>query len=454
MKMGARKPFTLLLCLCLITFMLYGPYFIKEPTIENIIDKAFVKEENWKGIITIWDYPHIDSRTGYKYSWMYKKIKNFERKYPGVFIEFKSMSKKDGMIRLDTAIKANDYPDIAPVGAVPMFQNKKALTPLNNYLDNDELKDYKDAAINSVTHRGDIYGLPYMMDMNCMLLNVDYFNTKGVDLPKDGIWSYKEFVDKLKKLTYDENGDGKLDHFGFNSYIEPDCYYLWGILLSDGASIIEKGEFALSGDKAISGLQKIVDLKYTHKVTPPGFGEMSGLKAWNTFAVQKNVAVYPSTVSNANVIKALSRNGKGFNYSLALYPIGESGLPISFGNPVTAYGVLKQEDKAKEEMCVKFIKYLCSDEDQKQLVHYGVFPVKKSAGDIYKNDRAMHNIEKNISMNQNTINVRDWRMIEDIIQSQIRMAVLGKKTSEQAINDGYTKVLELEGVDRSGKLRR
>ncbi len=437
MKLKNYGPFTLFLCLIIIVFILFAPHYFSKPNLDKLIDKIFVREIKWKGIITIWDYPRLDITTGYNYSWLRNKIKEFENQNPGVFIEFKPLTPEHGHIEIETSVKTNTQPDIAPVGTNLRLISKGNLEPLDGYLKEEEIDDYRLQALSSVKYGEHIWGIPYMMEPYALFLNLDLFKERNVTAPKDGNWSYDEFLECLKKLTYDKNKNKKLHSYGFNSFISPNSYNTWGILFSDGGEIInhKTREYTFYGEEAISGLKKLVDLRLLHRVTPENFGTNSKEEAWRSFAIDKKVAVYPAKSSTVNRLKSLSNNGKGFDFTVANYPIGELKIPISACDIVTAYGVFKQEDKEKLDMCIKFIKHLTNDDSQKELYKQGVFPVKKSIGNIYKNDKTMLAIEKSISYSKPMGMHENWMKIDDILQSQIRMALLGKKTPEEAIKD-------------------
>ncbi len=446
MKIKRYGPFTLFLCLSLIAFILLAPHFLTKPDLDKILDKIFVREIEWKGIITIWDYPRLDITTGYKYSWLRNKIKEFERKNPGVFIEFKPLDPEYGHIELETAINTGIVPDIAPVGSQYEIISKGVIEPLDEYLTEKEIDTFKLQAISAVKYDNKIWGIPYMMEPYTLFINTDLFNERNVNIPNNGNWNYEEFVDSLKKLTYDKNNDGKPEIYGFNSFIAPMAYNIWGIILSDGAEVIdqESKRYNFYGKKAISGLQKLADLKLVHGVTPESFGINSKNEAWKSFAIDKKVAVYPAKSSTINEIKKLISMGKGFNFDVVNYPIGDMGIPVSAADTVTAYGVFKQEDKKKTEMCVKFIKHLTNDQSQKELYKQGVFPVKKNIGNIYLNDTHMSKIEKNLTYSKPMGIHKDWRRVDDILQNQIRMALIGKKTVEEAIEDAKKLINEIE----------
>ncbi len=440
------RPFTLFLCLALIVFILFAPHILMKPHIDELVDKIFVKEIQWKGVITVRDYPRLDSTTGYKYSWIMRKIKEFEKANPGVFIEFKPLDSESGRMELNNAIKTNSSPDIAPVGSDFEMISKGVLEPLDKYLVREEIDKYKLNAISAVKYDDKIWGIPYMMETYCVFLNLELFDQRGVEPPKDGNWSYDEFIKTVKELTYDKNGDGEADIYGFNSYIRSNAYNAWGILLSDGGEIIDikNGKYNFYGENAVSGLRKLADLKLIHRVTPEDFGINSPSQAWRSFAVDKKVAVYPGKTSFVNVLKRLNSLGKGFNFGVVNYPIGKAGIPVSSGNSVSAYGIFKQQDEEKLKMCVKFLKHLTDDEGQKELYKQGVFPVIKNVGAIYNNDELMKNIEKSLPYSKPIGIHSNWSQIDDILQNQIRMAIIGKKSPKDAIKNAKERIDQLE----------
>ena len=102
-----------------------------------------------------------------------------------------------------------------------------------------------------------------------LYLNKEIFNERNATIPEKGSWSYDEFVSALQKATYDQNNDGKIDHYGFNLFLSPGNYQVWGFLTMDGAQIFdEKGNFTLNTPEGVSALTKLVDLETKYKVVP------------------------------------------------------------------------------------------------------------------------------------------------------------------------------------------
>lgn len=441
--MGKRKYkfFQFFLCLILIIFIIVGPLYLLT---YRPHDKDYNKEKeesNWTGVISFWDYPRLDQKTGANFSWIYEKIRAFEKANQGIYINFKPLDWGKGPIQVNTAIEKGALPDIVPIGSDYNIIGKDILEPLDEYLTLEEIKDFRENALESVTYNNKIYGIPWMMTTYTMVLNLDLFSEKGVEVPEDGNWTYEEFVDKLQKLTFSSKENNKIDCYGFNSFIEPGYYNVWGILLSDGAKVFnEKNQYSFNDDKAMSGLQKLIDLKIQYKVTHPDFGDNNSNKSWTNFYKDKNIGVYPVGTWALNVLDGLQKEGIGFNHGIAKFPTGKLGKPIALSNMIGSYGMSEQEDIQKTEMMVKFLKFLVKDEYQKDLTRLGVFPTKKSIGNIYENDANMTMIYEELQSASVIFDHPYWKEIDEILQREIQQGVIGNKSAEEVLKDAEEKV--------------
>lgn len=436
MKFKRREIISMILFI----FLIFWSVYIYFNDVESLTEK---EEEKYTGVIKLWDYPRLNVETGSRYDWIQGKIKSFERENPGVYIEFSPLDWESGPQIIRESIETNKVPDIVPISHD--FDNYTLLQPLDEYFAQEELEQFKYETINYVNVNGNIIGVPFAMTTYTMYLNVDLFNEKNVPLPIDGNWSYDEFVNSMKELTFDSNDDGIMDHYGFLSFVEPNYYNIWGILLSDGANIVDykSGEYSFLGDKAISGLQKVIDLKYKYGVTPEYFGIIGERECWDMFHKERNIAVYPTGAWAVRVLRKLQEEGNGFNFDVANYPIGDLNFPVSLSNGVAAFGVFQNEDIKKMKMCVEFLKFLTEDNIQRSLEQLGMFTVKKGIDDMYSLDPMMKKIESSIFYTKVIPKGNKWKDIDNIIQNEVRNAIIGEKTPNIAIQDALNHVKQL-----------
>lgn len=401
-------------------------------------------EIKWKGVITFWDYPKYDTVNGKSFSWVNRRIKEFENKHPGIYIEFRALDAISGKTTLMAASKIGAYPDIAPIGSHWYFISSGLLEPLNDYVLAKDKDDFLEEALSSCSYKNEIYGIPWAKKAYTLLLNTDIFKDKEVDIPKDGWWTYEEFLESLKKLTFDSDGRGGVDIYGLSCSIGSGFYNVFGILMCDGAKIIDEntGKYCFDSPQALSGLKKLCDLKNTHKVLHPETGNITQNQAFNLFLSGKAAVFF----GDAWMVPYLRNMGSkyGINFTTAHYPIGDIKSPIYMNDMYYSYGVFKQEDLAKRQACMEFIKYITGKEFQNELINFGYFPVRKSGSHIYQNDKEMYTIQKGLNYAKNVPNHKNWWEIDEMIQYNILEAIKGSKTPEKAMIDAkeQTKVFD------------
>ncbi|MCC5912579.1 MAG: extracellular solute-binding protein [Clostridiaceae bacterium] len=441
MKKRKIRPFIFLIYIVLILFVILGPFYLFRFHPRDAEHDKMENRSQWTGVITFWDFPRLDSKSGTSFGWIYEKIQAFEKANPGVYIDFKPLDWERGPIKLDTAIKMGHTPDIAAIGSDYSIIGKGILEPLNQYVTTEEIEAFREEAIRAVTYDNNIWAMPWMMTTYTMVLNLDLFNERNVEPPVDGNWTYEEFIEKMEELTYDSKENGKIDYFGFHSFIQPGYYNTWGILLSDGGEILnETFQYSFNDKRAVDGLEKLINLKQKYSVTPEDFGENTASTAWTSFYKDQNVAVHPVGTWALNVLENLKNEGVGFDYTIANYPTGKLEYPVTMSSSIGAYGIFKQEDEEKLKVAAEFLKFLTKDEYQQDLGRLGVFPVKKSVGNIYEGNIFMTSIFNNME-SVNTIPLHpQWNEIDKILQNEIRMGVLGKKSPEEVLRDAETKI--------------
>ncbi len=439
--MTLRRAFTLFLCAILVVYIFTGPYLLKymKDSYKKSQEPEHKKTE-WTGVITLWDYPRLDNRNGSRFGWIKSKIKQFEKKNPGVYIEFKELGWKEGPTLLRAAAKTGANPDIAPVGSDFFFISNGYLEVLDGYISLEEKADYISSILDTATYKGKVYGMPWMMTGYTMLLNTDKFNERNVGIPENGEWTYEQFVEALKQLTYDTDGKGGPDVYGFNSFIEPGYYNTFGIIMSDGAQIIDEttGRYIFNTPEALSGIKKLWDLKHKFKVTHPDFGVMNENQAWTSFLKGKT-AVYIAGASTVPLLRN-SLSNDGVSFTVAKFPAGKADVPLSISSTTCSYAVFKQKDEGKRKVCADFIKFLTSAESQNELVNFGYFPVRKSGKYLYENDKEMYTIQQSLYFAEHLPKVEDWNEIDLILQTKIREALLGTISPDQALRDAERQI--------------
>ena len=131
----------------LIAFIIFWSIYTHFNDVESLTD---VEEESYTGMIKIYDYPRLDLESGSRYSWIQGKIKAFERKNPGVYIEFTPLDWKSGPQLISESMKGADGPDIIPISY--KFDDFEKLEVLDKYFSKEELDEFRDEALKATTY--------------------------------------------------------------------------------------------------------------------------------------------------------------------------------------------------------------------------------------------------------------------------------------------------------------
>ena len=405
---------------------------------------------NWTGTITLWDAPRWRDENDDQFHWIKAKIAEFEELHPGVKVELIETPWAELGEKLSIAIAGRAWPDIVPVdisGAINRTHLEQGVVEaLDEYLTEEELDDFFPGALQAYTYKDKLYGIPMSMTVHVMLLNLDHFEEAGVEPPVDGRWTWDEFVEKAKALTFDSDGDGVIDKYGFSTYILQGYYEAWPFFYMDGGVPIADNKFAFNSPEAISAIQKLVDLKFVHGAAPV---EMGSADVGGTFRAlaregERFVAIQPwNTWAIATV------TGEGVNHlpnvMVAEYPTGDLGSPVTIGG-AGGWVVMHQSNKAKKDVVVEFAKFLSTAEEQYTFAtEYGTFPARKSAeamdpfADQPHMARAAQMVEHAIPLPEHPA----WAQIDERIQAELQLIFAGEKSVEDGMESAAAQVERL-----------
>ncbi|MDD2481177.1 MAG: extracellular solute-binding protein [Lutispora sp.] len=438
--MRVKRAVTLFLCIIILIYIFMGPSIFDRYAVDYRKSYEPKKDEpKWKGIISFWDYPNLDTTNGSRLGWIEKRIREFEKKNPGVYIDFRPLAAGEGRTTLMAAAKIGASPDIAPIGSDYFFMASGLLEPLEEFITDENLSDFNREAIESVSYKDNIYGIPWAAKGYTLLLNRHIFEERGVELPKEGQWTYEEFLVILKKLTYkgDRRGAGSI--YGIIGYIDPGCYNISGILMSDGAQFIDdRGGYTWNNPEALKGLQKLYELKHKHQVTHPQFGEMSKNQVFSAFLSGKCAVL----LADAWMIPYIRNMGGkyGIDFAVASYPTGEAEIPVYMNDIYYSYGIFKQDNPLKREVCARFINYITDKGFTQDLTKFGYFSPRKSGSLLYNKDDDMYFVNKNMNYTDNLPRHKNWWEIDAVIQYNIKEVLVSKKSPEKALEDAKTQL--------------
>lgn len=410
------------------------------------IEKAL--QSDYKGTIVMWDGPDPSSKGDNKFEWIEGKAKEFEALNPGVKIEIVQTPWAEFNQKLSTAIAGGAWPDVASVdisgGGVNLSHVDQGLiVETSQFMTKAEFDDLYPVAREAYTFGGKLYGFPTALTVHAMLVNLEIFKAAGVEPPKDGKWTYDEFLTKLKAVQGKEYQGRKV--VPFSTYLLKGYYEAWPFFMMDGGTFLTKdGKFAMDSKEWISGVQKLAELRSLHKVTDPLFGTDKVGDNFQAFAnlEKRYVAVEPWA---SWAIASLRTNAKyKMDFMVAEYPTGKSGKPVTIGG---AGGLVvfepKDKNAGRRAMAVKWAKFIATPEVQvRHAKEKGVFPASKqaAAADPFKDIPQMQAAQKLMEHAVATPKLEKWTQIQDLVNAELQLVANGEKAAEKAMADAKKNV--------------
>ena len=131
-------------------------------------------------------------------------LDEFTKLHPEITLDIRISSGHGGdtPTELSKLAAGNNMPDVAMgVENFAYILSQGLAYPLDNLYEADEDKENAlQAGVNNYTYNGHLYALPYRIQFNGMLVNMDLFDTKNLDTP-DYDWTIEEFMSLAKAAT-------------------------------------------------------------------------------------------------------------------------------------------------------------------------------------------------------------------------------------------------------------
>jgi multiple sugar transport system substrate-binding protein len=330
-----------------------------------------------------------------------------------------------GFTKLTQAVQGRQSVDLfrLPSDILPLLVKDGLVAPIDEFLTAQDRADIFPSLLQSVQDNGKAYSWPLWVPPVAMYLNLDIFKERNVDPPK-GNWTYDQFVDVAKKLTF-TRGNGE-QVYGYTGGIDPGLVNTWPFIIGDGALPLSKDNTSYTWNTAegISGLKKLVDLAQVHKVTPPDFGAQSVADIASGFKDRKLYAMY----SEPSGASAGYRADK-LNFDIAPMPMGKTGKLVTAGG-IGLISVAAIDDRQKLQASMDLGRYLTSAQVAQDVSGFYLAPgARKSV----KTEDPISKFDPYVEPCYITPIIAEWPQIRTIIHPNIQNAVFGKITAEEAM---------------------
>jgi len=360
-----------------------------------------------------------------------RALKEFYKTHPNIHVTIESTPWVRMFDKLLVSTAGGRCPDVSRISSTwfTPCAAKNLLECLAPYIANDpgfDIKDfYKPAVEGWGKYKGKIYAIPGDVDIYAMYYNKTMFDKCGVPYP-DETWDWEKYLWAAKQLANDTDGDGKLEQWG----CVPDQWqdYVWqncgDILSKDNTRCI------LDQPAAYEAIQWMADLRNKQHVSPSAT-DAADIGTQKMFT-NGQIGMFVSGSWAAAIV--FKKEITTFDYDVAPLPKGKQRASFIGG---ACWGILKGSKHKKEAW--ELVKFMTSPSMQRHFAQEKqIIPSRKSVAesgaylllkDPPKNKQAFIDT---IAHGHTLPKVECSREMNEIIASEITLAVLGKKSAKDA----------------------
>ena len=374
------KPFTLFMAVFTLLFLAFFPLWFRYKN-QNPPEDPFAKEmPKWSGVITLWDIPYVRTGKGNSSGWLGSYIKSFEKKYPGVFIDVRSMTAERLAMYLHGEAKRDILPDMISLGVYDQLIPESYLVDLSEELSEEERMMLREPSLKRVQSGDKIIGIPWMMGSYGLYVNQDILIDESGETISESL-DYNRLDTLARKGTFQKkSGKRTITHYGFCTYNGFHSKPLLSMIYQEGVRISDN-----KGMQLLEGWKEEVPA-----VSPPNMTDMSYSNALRMFSSDKRSSILLGDSKVLFDLRNQQKAGKGVEFQLFPLPLEEDS--DFYMDQIAAYGLLRQSNAEKNKLCVLFLKGLLEQEVQAKLADIGMFSVCNDLA-LYSEDPQMKALE-------------------------------------------------------------
>ncbi len=375
-----------------------------------------------------------------------KYIEEFE-KATGIKVKFVAIPWAESPhTKIQVAIASGKAPDLIKLGSP--FEHVLAkfgvLEPLDSLIPKEVLDEFIPAVLEESRYsatrpkylKGKLISIPYFTDVRTILYRKDIFEERGVPEPTD--WTWDDFVKYAKILTFDRDGDGKIDVYGFGTSARYNSQWITFVWQAGGRILDENDIPQVNSPEFIEGAKFFWKLFNEYKVVQPG---AVNANLWDVrkLLAEGKVAMYVDCGDSAKVL----REELGDKLGVGLLPKNPvTGKRTAFSGADSF--VIPRQSKHKRE-AAKLLLWLIEKERMKEYCKIsGFLPVRKDVMEdpYFKGDPVKYMFLKQLEDAKGWIKHPEASFISRTLRTAIQQALTGKKSVEKAMEDAQKEIYE------------
>ncbi len=362
-----------------------------------------------------------------------KAIEIFQQNNPNVKVNIVGIPwTAEGDTKLEAALAAKSDINVFRVTSpnLPRYAKQGVLSSIEPFLTEEDKADFYPSGFQVATVDGKIWAWPLWVTAISIFANKDIFTERGVELPTmDKPWTWDQFVEAAKKLTFTRADGTQVYGFGASSKWGAVEYY--PLMYIDGGRIlsVDGKQFVQNQPAGVSALQKLADLALVHKVTPPDFGtvDQAGVRA--QFKDRKTLAMLMST---PGFVPDLEKSQ--FPLAVVPPPTGALGKLVTNG-AFGLYAVVNVDDQDTLKAAHELAKYLTGSQVAKDIPGWQLAPGlrKSNTGYATNDNRAV--IAKLVGYGVYEAPVATSAELGTKYGAALQSIILGKQTAQEAMDE-------------------
>lgn len=389
---------------------------------------------NWHFVETVWGRS------------LREAVNVFESQNSGIRIIPEPISYADKEPRYQAECTARRMPDVVKLHnfSLTLFFELGCAADLTPFVEKEGpgfLKTWYETPIKTLTFKGKLMAMPGDFMSMVLIYNRDMFKAVGLD-PDRPPKNWTEFLDYTKRLTRDNDGDGRIDQWGFSMPASKNpglplriAPMVWSFgadfLTTDGRrSAMDTREF-------IEAFNYIVELATVHRAVPPGVTTF-GPGDVRTQMAGRRVAMKIGSGWSYPIINAIN---PGLRADEAL---GAAPVPVGRKNVTAAWlsGWIMSPHTRHPDAAWKFIKFLSSKEIEKKFFHDNrVISSRQDVNTLpmVRTDKFSRVIVSQLSQARLEPLIKEWPEVFDAFATALQEAITGAKTPERALADAHAR---------------
>ncbi len=373
----------------------------------------------------------------------------FSQAHPNVTINIEMADWATYKEILTARLEADNPPDVTYMCDNDLHLFKNYLLPLDSYIDEEYDADVTADTWGLYTVDSHVLGFPGQIGWNTLIINADLFRERGVTIPADPerAWTWDEFMDALQKLTFDRDGDGKIDVYGtavagINWDME---WYNLHYAFNRGARFMDPTltKFTINDEQGIEAIQWLLDLQEKYKVIPTGAAGLSLDDAYQML-FRGQVAIFhgaPWVISWMESSAASGEIEKPVDLMIVQYPHSEGETMVT---DIASCGFAVFNDEAnpeKSNTAAEFAKYMTSSEKLRDWKAAGYVPARLSSMEDLYSDNPNMTVYSSMAQYGRIFWARDVDMwtyadqLNSIIPAVFNMELTPKEALDQFVSE-------------------